>query len=465
MKKHIFLSLITFSTSAVVHAQWYFETSVVDSKFSDYDASVQTLNGDETYTNGLENYSGFRDFSYGLGFLIPFSSLENRVSNTFKTPLFRLGLGVAFDKISLNTKAVINNNTSLINKYNFSQLQGRFGIHFTPDILNSKNLIGEGSNQARLTFDFNAGLGYNLFTSATQENSASLINLRKQSNDFDSYLSYFIGTGIHFSISSFAKLYGKYSVENSFNLQENNEFVNERYKLNKTRISFGLILDFRARNRYKDIQQEKTNMAIKTLDGLTNEKGAAQKNNDSNLNQLLATISELEKKLNSKTTQLSNDHNNVVNRLSQLDSITNTYGRNDFSKGNITKIDKITKEPVNSEEDFFFFPQMPHVFFPNNSSYFDTDKYHNPLSNLATYLKQNPNSVLSVIGYADMSGNSDYNSMLSQRRADRIRQYLIKKFDVSPEVIESFGLGQTNLFSKADRKQNRKTQILIKREK
>ena len=56
MKKHIFLSLITFSTSAVVHAQWYFETSVVDSKFSDYDASVQTLNGDETYTNGLENY-------------------------------------------------------------------------------------------------------------------------------------------------------------------------------------------------------------------------------------------------------------------------------------------------------------------------------------------------------------------------------------------------------------------------
>lgn len=448
-----------------MHAQWYFETSLVDSKFSDYNASIQTLDGNETYTNGLESYGGFRDFSHGLGFLIPFSPLENRVSNAFKTPLFRLGLGVAFDKISLNTKTTLNNSSSFTNKYNFSQLQGRLGIHFTPDILNSKNLIGEGSNQARLTFDFNAGLGYNLFTSATQENAASLINLKKQSNDFDSYLSYFVGTGVHFSISRFAKLYGKYSIENSFDLQENNEFANERYKFYKTRISFGLILDFRARNRYKDIQQEKITMMINTLDELSNEEGEEQKKHESNLNQLLATASELEQKLNSKTTQLSNDYNNLVRRLSQLDSIINSYGKNDFSKVNITETDKFTKELVKSDEDFFYFPQMPHVFFPYNSSYFDTNKYHNPLSNLATYLKQNPNSILSLIGYADTSGNPNHNSMLSQRRADRIRQYLIEKFDVSPKVIESFGLGQTNIFSKTNREQNRKTRILIKKRK
>lgn len=448
-----------------MHAQWYFETSLVDSKFSDYNATIQTPDGDDVFANGLESYGGVRDFSYGLGVLIPFSSLENRVSNGFKTPLFRLGLGVAFDKISLNAKTTIANNLSFTNKYNFSQLQGRMGIHFTPDILNSKNLFVKGSNQPILTLDFNAGLGYNLYTSATQENATSLINLRKQSNEFDSYLSYFVGTGIHFSISSFAKLYAKYSLENSFDIQENNEFANENYKLNKTRISFGLILDFRTRNRYKNIQQEKITMAINTLDELSNEEGEAQKNHDSNFDQLLANVNELEQKLNSKTTQLNNDYYNLKNRLIQLDSITNAYRENNFLKVNITGTDTYTKALVKLDDNFFYFPQISHVFFPYNSSYFDTNKYHNSLSNLATYLKQNPNSILNLIGYADMLGSAKHNANLSQKRANRIRQYLIEKFDTSPESIESFGLGQTNLFSKTDPKKNRKTQILIKRRK
>lgn len=448
-----------------MHAQWYFETSVVDSKFSDYTATIQTSDGDDAFANGLESYGGVRDFSYGLGVLIPFSSLENRVSNGFKTPLFRLGLGVAFDKISLNVKTTIANNLSFTNKYNFSQLQGRLGIHLTPDILKSKNSFVKGSNQAILTLDFNAGLGYNLYTSATQENATSLINLRKQSNEFDSYLSYFVSTGIHISISSFAKLYGKYSVENSFDIQENNGFANENYKLNKTRISFGLILDFRARNRYKDIQQEKITMAINTLDELSNEEREAKKNYDSNLDKLLANVNELEQKLNSKTTQLNDDYNNIKNRLTQLDSIINAHRENNFFQGNFTETDTFTKALVKSDEDFFYFPQIPHVFFPYNSSYFDTNKYHDSLSYIATYLKQNPNSVLSLIGYADMSGNIKHNSKLSQKRADRIRQYLIEKFDISPEAIESLGLGQTNLFSETNRKQNRKTRILIKKRK
>ena len=438
---------------------------MVDSKFSDYTATIQTSDGDDVYANGLESYGGVRDFTHGLGVLIPFSSLENRVSNGFKTPLFRLGLGVAFDKISLNAKNKINNNSSFTNKYNFSQLQGRLGIHFTPDILNSKNLFGKGSNQPILTLDFNAGLGYNLYTSATQENASSLINLRKQSNDFDSYLSYFVGMGVHFCVSRFAKLYGKYSIENSFDIKESNEFVNERYNLYKTRISFGLILDFRARNRYKNIQQEKITMAINTLDELSNEEGEAQKNHDSNFDQFLANINELEQKLNSKTTQLNNDYNNLKNRLIQLDSIFDANRENNFFKVNITGTDTYTKALVKLDDNFFYFPQIPHVFFAYNSSYFDTNKYHNSLSNLATYLKQNPNSILNLIGYADISGCAKYNSNLSQKRANRIRQYMIEKFDTSPKSIESFGLGQTNLFSKTDPKKNRKTQILIKRRK
>jgi outer membrane protein OmpA-like peptidoglycan-associated protein len=254
-------------------------------------------------------------------------------------------------------------------------------------------------------------------------------------------------------------------VENSFDIQENNEFANENYKLNKTRISFGLILDFRTSNRYKNIQQEKITMAINTLDELSNEEGEAQKNHDSNFDQLLANVNELEQKLNSKTTQLNNDYYNLKNRLIQLDSITNAYRENNFLKVNITGTDTYTKALVKLDDNFFYFPQISHVFFPYNSSYFDTNKYHNSLSNLATYLKQNPNSILNLIGYADMLGSAKHNANLSQKRANRIRQYLIEKFDTSPESIESFGLGQTNLFSKTDPKKNRKTQILIKRRK
>lgn len=169
MKTQVLFLLIAFSISTVVHAHWYFETSMVDSKFSDYTATIQTSDGDDAYINGLESYGRFRDFSYELGFLTSLSSLQKRVSNEFKAQLFRLSLGLAFDKLLLNTKTTITNNSSFNNKYNFSQLQGSLGIHFTPYyILKSKNLYN-GSNQAMVTFDFNASMGYNIYTSSIQE--------------------------------------------------------------------------------------------------------------------------------------------------------------------------------------------------------------------------------------------------------------------------------------------------------
>src|SRR5690606_9215923 len=44
---------------------------------------------------------------------------------------------------------------------------------------------------------------------------------------------------------------------------------------------------------------------------------------------------------------------------------------------------------------------------------------------LIKYLKQNPSVSADVVGYADEIGNSDYNTQLSQRRAENVKKILV----------------------------------------
>ncbi len=80
---------------------------------------------------------------------------------------------------------------------------------------------------------------------------------------------------------------------------------------------------------------------------------------------------------------------------------------------------------------------------------FDTNKadikpkYHVELKKLADFLTEFPNAKGNIEGHTDSVGSKASNTKLSQRRADSVRNYLIKNFGIAPERFGAKGYGPT----------------------
>jgi len=76
---------------------------------------------------------------------------------------------------------------------------------------------------------------------------------------------------------------------------------------------------------------------------------------------------------------------------------------------------------------------------------FDKDnikkEYFNPILKITNFLKNNPLTLIRIYGHTDSKGNDDYNLKLSAKRAESVRQYLIKQ-KISPARISCFGMGE-----------------------
>jgi OOP family OmpA-OmpF porin len=87
------------------------------------------------------------------------------------------------------------------------------------------------------------------------------------------------------------------------------------------------------------------------------------------------------------------------------------------------------------------------------------------LNELAEYLSYHKKTVIEVAGYTDNVGKDDANQILSQARADVVRNYLIKK-GISGDNITAKGYGATSPVATNDtpegRQQNRRTEVHIK---
>src|SRR5262249_38861304 len=65
------------------------------------------------------------------------------------------------------------------------------------------------------------------------------------------------------------------------------------------------------------------------------------------------------------------------------------------------------------------------------------------LEKLSMLLRRNPNATFVIEGYTDSIGDPGYNLDLSQRRADSVREYLVRQ-GVDPTHIRARGYGATN---------------------
>lgn len=79
---------------------------------------------------------------------------------------------------------------------------------------------------------------------------------------------------------------------------------------------------------------------------------------------------------------------------------------------------------------------------------FDVDKhdikpkYHNELKTVGDFLKEFPQSHGEIAGHTDSTHTRAYNQKLSERRANSVKEYIIKNFGIAPERLTSKGYGK-----------------------
>jgi len=85
------------------------------------------------------------------------------------------------------------------------------------------------------------------------------------------------------------------------------------------------------------------------------------------------------------------------------------------------------------------------------------------MANIATTLKNNPGWTLSIRGHTDAIGKPDYNLQLSARRANSVKNRLVKRHGVNAARLTTSGAGMTESKSTNEtlqgRAQNRRVEL------
>lgn len=98
---------------------------------------------------------------------------------------------------------------------------------------------------------------------------------------------------------------------------------------------------------------------------------------------------------------------------------------------------QVVEKPVSGGEYILTFRQGKSTIEPIHMPY---------IERLANTLKQDNNAKVVISGYASPEGNKDYNQKLSQKRADAVKEVLIKKYKIDANRIEAKGMGVGSTF-------------------
>lgn len=89
------------------------------------------------------------------------------------------------------------------------------------------------------------------------------------------------------------------------------------------------------------------------------------------------------------------------------------------------------------------------------------------LAEVGDAIRSSELSKVIIEGHTDDVGDDDYNMQLSQDRANSVRQWLIDKERVKPELLEAIGFGETKSImsnrTKAGRQANRRVEFKVER--
>jgi len=92
-------------------------------------------------------------------------------------------------------------------------------------------------------------------------------------------------------------------------------------------------------------------------------------------------------------------------------------------------------------------------------------EYTAGLDKLGDYLRGNPDAFVVAAGFADSTGDEEYNLALSERRAVAVKDYMVKKFGIDAERIVTLWLGELNPVAdnatERGRRMNRRVEIAV----
>lgn len=122
-------------------------------------------------------------------------------------------------------------------------------------------------------------------------------------------------------------------------------------------------------------------------------------------------------------------------------------------------IEKIVEKEVITHDTIVEQAKLPlrvEIFFPISSDEVDVTEY-TKIMQLVDYLKKYPESKVTITGHADKStGTKAFNQKISEKRANIVKNELIKKYGISPDRIEAKAMGDTDEpYAKGDPKLNR----------
>lgn len=87
------------------------------------------------------------------------------------------------------------------------------------------------------------------------------------------------------------------------------------------------------------------------------------------------------------------------------------------------------------------------------------------ITDLAAWLRANPNLTIALVGHTDSSGALEGNITLSQQRAEAVRKVLLESYGIAPDRIEAQGVGYlapiaSNL-TEEGRRMNRRVEVMV----
>ena len=89
---------------------------------------------------------------------------------------------------------------------------------------------------------------------------------------------------------------------------------------------------------------------------------------------------------------------------------------------------------------------QPMVIFRQGKSAIDAAQYAS-IEMVAKYMKNHKDAKVKVLGYASPEGNAELNQKLSEKRAEVVKNALIKKYKIAADRITCEGLGATDKIS------------------
>lgn len=84
---------------------------------------------------------------------------------------------------------------------------------------------------------------------------------------------------------------------------------------------------------------------------------------------------------------------------------------------------------------------MPAIYFQRGKWRLDTDKYARELFAIAKALKDNPDTEITIYGYADFTGGTAINNKITKKRAEVLKRWLVR-VGIDARRIKTYGLGK-----------------------